>query len=509
MIQELVSKARRRLYAQLVFDQGTLALTVAFAAVILLLVLGTQILNWYWPVLLLVTTFAIALWRVRGRVPTTYQVAQRVDEKLGLADAISTAIFFSDASTPASPAVIAAQRTVAESMATTADPSLATPYQMPRQGYSCLALMLVSATLLIVRYGFSGTLDLSQPMLRIPFDSLSGTPTVVAKNKAFPKQKMPEGFDNISIPSEGGEDQATEKKKTADEPAFKGESIEADGAEGKEAQMTKDGKSSDQEGKDAGEAGEKGEGSAAGDDQSQKDAGSNANSSKNAKSPSEGANQNSSKQEPNNSSLMEKMKDAMANMMSRMKMNPKSGEQSKQSAASQQGAAQSASAQKQAGQKGAPSPGKQGEGQSKSDEAGEQEGEGAAKQMNAQGKMSDSAGQKQQAQEGKSGAGKQDGEKDIKQAEQQAAMGKISELLGKRAQNVTGEIMVEVSSGRQQLKTQYTDKSAAHADSGGDITRDEVPAAYQQFVQQYFEQVRKAPASAPAAAAPAPAPAKK
>jgi len=72
-------------------------------------------------------------------------------------------------------------------------------------------------------------------------------------------------------------------------------------------------------------------------------------------------------------------------------------------------------------------------------------------------------------------------------------MGKISELIGKRSQNVSGEMMVEVSSGKQQLKTQYSNRSASHAEAGGDINRDEVPLAYQQYVLRYFEEIRKVP----------------
>ena len=72
-------------------------------------------------------------------------------------------------------------------------------------------------------------------------------------------------------------------------------------------------------------------------------------------------------------------------------------------------------------------------------------------------------------------------------------MGKISEIFGKRAENLKGEVTVEVSSGDQQLKTPYSQSAAAHSDTGGEIHRDEVPLIYQQYVQQYFEQVRKLP----------------
>ena len=91
--------------------------------------------------------------------------------------------------------------------------------------------------------------------------------------------------------------------------------------------------------------------------------------------------------------------------------------------------------------------------------------------------------------------GKQDGDKSVREAEQLAAMGKISEIIGKRAANVSGEVMVEVASGKQQLKTQYSQRKATHGEAGGEINRDEVPLAYQQYVQQYFEEVRKLPAA--------------
>ena len=67
----------------------------------------------------------------------------------------------------------------------------------------------------------------------------------------------------------------------------------------------------------------------------------------------------------------------------------------------------------------------------------------------------------------------------------------ISEIIGKRSQNLTGKVMVEVASGNQQLKTAWVNQKATHANSGGEINRDEVPVEYQTYVQQYFEQVRK------------------
>jgi hypothetical protein len=101
----------------------------------------------------------------------------------------------------------------------------------------------------------------------------------------------------------------------------------------------------------------------------------------------------------------------------------------------------------------------------------------------------------------KSGVGKSDGSKDIEAAAQLEAMGKLSELLSKRSEKIQGEMMVEVTNTRnQQARTPYSGKSAAHADSGSELTRDEVPLHLQHYVQKYYEQVRK-PQPSPASGA--------
>jgi hypothetical protein len=81
-------------------------------------------------------------------------------------------------------------------------------------------------------------------------------------------------------------------------------------------------------------------------------------------------------------------------------------------------------------------------------------------------------------------------------------MGKLSEILGKRALSVQAEVMVEVTNSKnQQLRTPYVNRTGRHMESGSDLNRDEVPLHVQDYVQRYYEQVRKpaAPAGAPAA----------
>ena len=59
-----------------------------------------------------------------------------------------------------------------------------------------------------------------------------------------------------------------------------------------------------------------------------------------------------------------------------------------------------------------------------------------------------------------SGVGSEEGDKSTRQAEALKAMGKISELFGKRAENVQGAVMIEVGSTRQQLKTPLSQRDA-------------------------------------------------
>jgi hypothetical protein len=150
---------------------------------------------------------------------------------------------------------------------------------------------------------------------------------------------------------------------------------------------------------------------------------------------------------------------------------------------------------KQQQQQGMQSQGKQqGEGQPSADQQGDsQNGE---KMAGDKSKSGEKNGDRPGDQNSKSGMGSQDGEKAIREAQQLAAMGKLSEILGKRAQQVTGEMSVEVSSGKQQLKTQWSERKALHADTGAETNRNEIPLAYQSYIQRYFEEVRKTPGAA-------------
>jgi hypothetical protein len=53
--------------------------------------------------------------------------------------------------------------------------------------------------------------------------------------------------------------------------------------------------------------------------------------------------------------------------------------------------------------------------------------------------------------------------------------------------------MVEVTKSKNQsLRTPILDKAATHVESGGEVSRDDVPLHLQEYVQRYYERVRKA-----------------
>jgi hypothetical protein len=108
-------------------------------------------------------------------------------------------------------------------------------------------------------------------------------------------------------------------------------------------------------------------------------------------------------------------------------------------------------------------------------------GEGARDAQGSQGKSAGGSGTGQASKQPGSGIGSQDGDKNIRQAEQLAAMGKISEIIGKRSANLTGEVTVEVQSTSQQLRTPDARRGVQHSQSGAGIGRDEIPAALQTY----------------------------
>jgi hypothetical protein len=382
-------------------------------------------------------------------------------------------------------------------LARSADVERGMPFLLPRTAYINLALVAVALGMFGLRYGIKRSLDLGSPLVHINLDGFFGSSPKIADARA--RGKHPGVGDGRRDP---GAAENPEDAKTSDfDPTTDAARQSVENPDPNNANTSPDGsakadaKSTEQlpPGSNPLDSGEKG------DPSPSNDAGANAapgadskpgqqNGSKDGKDAKDA---NPSGSSADNASLGSKLRDALSNLLAKMKPQSKQGggkpndsSQSANSRSSQQG-------EKQEGD--SKSPGQeQADASANSQSEGEQQQGGT--QQASQGKSEGRSNNQPNSPDGKSGIGKQDGDKAAREAAELAAMGKLSEIIGKRAANITGEVMVEVSSGKQQLKTQYSDRNGAHAEAGGEINRDEVPLAYQQYVQQYFAQMRKLPA---------------
>lgn len=473
--------------------------TWGFGGAILLLLLGSAILEWYWVVALFVIGVAVSTWRTWQRIPREYAIAQLIDERMQFHDALSTAYHFEKKPGHASAEVLAAQREVAERLAATADAAMAVPFVVPRQTYAALGVATIAMSIFVVRYGVLGTLELRAPIVEAVADFFSPSSQVVARNKQ--KQPRLPGEEPMTMRV----DQLTEQKVPLDQAPDAAldtvdipETNQGDAKDSERTQKQQVKAAADQQGDDMAEGSEgerKGDEGKEGTDSKE---GKESAADKSGKEPGEAQKPNQQGSGRENSSMMDKMRDAMANLMAKLKIPPQAGQQGKQGN-NQKGNQQQGQREQGGGQKGEKGQGQQQGKGTPSDDPDADQGEGEQQAQAGQGKSSDKGSEQGSPNESKSGMGKQDGNKDLQDAEQIAAMGKISEIFGKRAQNVTGEVMVEVASGKnQQLKTAYTERGATHKEAGGEIHRDEIPLVFQHYVQKYFEQVRQGEARQPA-----------
>ena len=489
MVLETVRRARIRIIANETIRHSAFAAIAALASLIALLVAGTQILDWVWLLLLPSLAIAAGIYLTWRRTPSDYQTAQSIDRNLALADTLSTAVFLaSDARGAAD--MRRGQWAQAEHVAAGVDLRRAVPIRMPRAIYAAAVLALIAASLFALRYGLDRRLDLHAPLARLveqklgypetreaaardprkpPLDRKNPDETGVALED--PQQQGPgeldaapdSALDSPNVPDVDNNNQSgrPENSKMAQSGQLEGGDKQDDQPEGISANA---GNQQSGEGKQATGAGRPGQ---SGDKQASGNSG-------------------------DNSGLLGKFRDAMSSLMNHVR--PQSGPQGgQQPAAAQNG-------QPKGQQSGAGQNGKQGQQPGDAQQGNGQEGQPGDDSQNAQNAQSGSpgeSGQQPAAKQPGSGIGRQDGNKDVKLAEQLAAMGKISEIIGKRAASVSGEVTVEVQNSNQQLHTPYAPSAAHHAETGGEIHRDEVPVALQAYVQQYFEQVRKQAGAAP------------
>ncbi len=495
-VESLVRTARSRSSLILAGEQFAFGLSLVCGGGVLMLLAGTQILNWYWLVLLALVGLIAGLIRFRQRAIAPYRIAQLLDTRLGLHDTVSTAWFLRQgASYPAvttpreEPAGVAkTQLAQAEQIAATVDPVPAFPITGQRSWAVAAALTLVVLGLFGVRYSVDRSLDLKKSL--IPLPQLDGVLASVEK-RFFPQHPPPGDHDQLDAQAN-----SRDAHNESDDPwmnevlGVKNPNTGDAAANDPNAGQTPNAQKMDANANDPqnGENGKQPNGSPDAQQASNSQPapmGAPAQGSQPQSGPQPG------QQSQSSPGLLDKMKDAMSSLVSRMR--PSSSAQAPQNSSKQpnngddedkNGGAKGD--QQQAKQQGANS---QQNGQ-EANAQGEENSQSAERAQNAQGRNSDRASDKN-GNDAHSGVGRQDGAKELKEAQQQEAMGKLAEIIGKRSANLTGEVMVEVPNGKQQLQTKYSQKIGKHADMGGEINRDEVPLIYQQYVREYMEQVHK------------------
>lgn len=470
-------------------EQLAWALGIFLSGFILILFLGTASLGWLPVTLLSIAGLAFAAFRLQKRLLSRYRVAQVLDRTLSLSDALSTAYFLLTNSSEADEGAKRFQLEQASRVAANVRIKDAFPFRAKRAWALCGALGAVSFGLFALRFLMTQSLNLQPPLV-----ALQMPPVIERLTEPFrPKQDRVETPLPRPYPTKSMTADSTEAQNNSNLPK---ESTEPAGAGDRNGNLTKAQTSKagegDQQASDTKPEGRAGDGKPSqGDGSGRTEERSDPRTQAQNSTPSkeQGADQNASP------GLMNRMKDALSNMMAKMRANgaPQNGTQ--QHGAQSQDEAKSR--QNSSKENGAPKPGQQSNGengkndQSSEDQSGtgQAQGQTSERPQNSQGNSSDQSAQK--GSDAQSGVGRQDGDKDIKNAEQLKAMGKLAELIGKRSANLTGDMTIETPSGKQQLKTAYSQQMGQHTDSGGEIHHNEIPMMYQQYVRDYMEQVRK------------------
>lgn len=481
-VETLVTACLSRISSQVIKREGFLAVAVSLLGLCLLLFMGTR----YVPGAVAILTGCFGVWfamrRWRSSVPDAYSVAQLIDERQGLADRISTAFFFGTAPSEDRRPVVEAQYAVAADVAEDLHPEVVFPGRTPWTQRASLWLIATALVLFGLRVSVQSSLSLEPPLATLLMGSFfgyvperpTGTPaqSALIDDESLPEPQADEESvvqDPISEPTSRTEELPEERyQRDPDEPDSLPEvegliTLPLDALEGEEAS------------EDAGLQSDAEDGGAEGEDAA-------------AEFPPSPADEWSDEAQ----SLLDKLKQAFSNMLETLDMASVESSNSDQGKEQGSGTTEEASAAGNPADSGEMEEGSTSEAADASMEGGEP-GETAGETASA-GNMSgeDSSGD-QSSGENASAAGTSDGSKELAEAEQLQVFGELEELYMQRAEDIKGDVTIETRLAEQNASVPYNQRSTSHADRGGAISRDEVPAAYRTYIKNYFEALRKSP----------------
>jgi hypothetical protein len=492
-VRQVIEEAFRRSSLVLVVEHSAIALAAVFGGLILLLLLGTQIFDGRWLLVVALAGAAIMFVRVRGRILSRYRVAQLLDRRLDLHDSLSTAWFLLES--PGAGGFAQAQIERAEQTAENVKPAAVFPFVWRRAWALAGALFAVAFGLFALRYLVTSSLSLKQALIPLSFplpaEVLERIGNLAGGNSLDHKNELKASLPNAERRASDGSEPSDRASNRAESAGKRGE-----GNSDRHAPKTQDlHQGGTQQGQSADRANSSDQTQSPAIDKPRPDQAANGRPSSDNQSAGKESSEEHAPQ--NSSSLLDRMKDALSGLMAKMRQDEgktKTSERSPQQQSGEQ-AAENRSRNGQT-QQNSRSP-QQSDGQDRQQNSlGQQGAQASEKPAAAQSHASDASANRKGA-DSQSGIGRQDGEKSLREADQLRAMGKLDEIIGKRSASLTGDMTVETRSGHQTLQTQYSGRVGSHADLGGEIDRDEVPVALQQYVREYMEQVRKQANSQP------------
>lgn len=478
-VEALVRSCRARIASQISRRECFLAAGVALLGPCGLLLMGTR----YVPVAMLPLAASLGAWmaiqRWRSDVPDGYAVARRIDDRVALSDQIATAYYFRSAEDDTfSKQMAESQYQRAASSAATIRPDSVFPGSVPSTQRTATLLLATAVLLFGLRAGLQSRLSFEPPLASLLLTSIFGEardlPTAKPSQAVqiqprdaedlYPDQEdfverpvaEPEASDNL-LPREEHEDPPVESDEM---PEVDGlitlplDEIEAEG-QGQDPAMQGDDRSESDE--DAGDI------------------------------PTD---QNNDGWDDDAQSLMDKLKQAFANMLQTLDM------ASAENSDSEEGREQGSGTSEDSASAGDPAESGEADQEMSSESAdasmeGGEPGQEAGETTSAGNTSGEDSDGDQSSGENASAAGTSDGSKELAEAEQMEVLGALEELYMERAENMTGEVTVETRLAEQSASVPYNQRSTTHTDLGGAISRDEIPAPYRTYIQNYFETLRR------------------
>jgi len=479
-VDQALAQGRKSAQLQRALRAAALGLSIALASLTALLLLGT---SWFPAPLLWLGVLggfgaAVAAWRLSAL--SNYEIARILDREWQSNDQLSTACYFAGDSDEASP-VVRAQRQLAASAVANHDAAEALPLQATPAVWVAASLLLAVMALTVVRYSVAPTLALESALTP---GLLSGE-SPAAQQPAFEtdlKQNSKPAANNKAAAL--GEELAEARERaeanaspfdptianSEDAPLAAAEGLDASANAADELDFQQPG---DKSGTPGGEQ-----------DDAADEKGSNLERSGES---AEQAERDNSWSEKSNS-LLDRLKDALKQLRENMSSEPAQASAQEGTASAEEGSDSAASPQS---------------GEQPGDPSAEGEGAAAEASMDSaeppQGAQQASQGSGSNSGEGSEGegdsagaAGDGDGSKEIQQQEaQDAAFQAMEEFYLQRAEELSGDVLVETSSGEvSAAATPYNPQQAGSREGAGAAVRDEAPAAYRTFVENYFREIR-------------------